>query len=65
MSMACARGGRECDGCGGCRPEPEPIGCCEACGEPVYAWDDRYNVEGEIIHSECLRDWAEKYKEAV
>ena len=62
MSMACVRGGRECDGCGACQSEPQSLDVCAACGEPVFAWEDRYDIEGEIIHSDCLSEWAEKYK---
>ena len=65
MAMACRRGGSECTGCGRCQPEPKTVGECAACGDLIYSWEDRYNVEGEIIHYECLHDWAEKYKEAT
>ena len=65
MAMACVTGGRECNGCGCCQPEAEIVGKCAACGEPVFADEDRYNVEGEFIHEDCLHDWAAKYKEAI
>lgn len=30
--------------------------------EPLYGNEDRYDIKGEIIHSDCLQDWAEQYK---
>ena len=37
------------------------VGKCEACGDDVYAGEDYYEIYGETIHSDCLRDWAEKF----
>lgn len=34
---------------------------CPVCGEPVMEWDDRYDIDGEIIHDDCLYAWAEKF----
>jgi hypothetical protein len=41
--------------------ESDTIGWCEHCGEPIYAGEDYYEIYGEIIHEDCLRDWAEKH----
>lgn len=41
--------------------EPSVIGKCEHCGDYIYADEDYYDIEGEIIHEDCLREWAEKY----
>ena len=34
---------------------------CPVCREPVMEWDDRYDIDGEIIHEDCLYAWAEKF----
>ena len=62
MAMICKSGARECDGCMSCQPEPEIIGECAACGDLIYACDDVYDIEGDLVHEECLFDWAEKYR---
>ena len=61
MSIACVKGGSLCDGCGACQGEAEVIGKCEHCGDDIYASEDYYEIEGEIIHEDCLREWAEKF----
>jgi len=61
MSIACVKGGGLCDGCGGCHREPEVIAHCAQCGDDIYAVEDYYEIDGEIIHEDCLREWAEKY----
>lgn len=63
--MLCVKGGRECDGCMRCQVEPETVVKCAQCGEDIYADEDRYEIDGEIIHEDCLRDWAEKYRVRV
>lgn len=63
MAMICKTGARECDGCMACHTDPEPIGRCSACDEPIFPDDERYNIEGELIHEDCLSVWAEPYKE--
>ena len=35
---------------------------CDRYLEPLYGNEDRYDIKGEIIHSDCLQDWAEQYK---
>ena len=37
-------------------------GRCTHCGEDVYEYDDYYDIEGDLVHSECLVDWAEQYR---
>ena len=65
MAMICKNGARECDGCGSCFTDPKPIGRCAACREPVYGDDDHYDIDGELVHWDCLSDWARKYKVVV
>lgn len=62
MAMVCVKGCRECDGCGACEREPEGIGVCEYCGETIYAYETHYDIYGELVHEDCLREWAEEHK---
>jgi hypothetical protein len=39
----------------------EEIGICKECGEPIEQGYTYYDIEGELIHEDCLMDWAEKY----
>ena len=38
----------------------KPICYCDFCGAEVYSGDLIYRIEGEIIHEECLSDYAEE-----
>ena len=64
MAYMCIKyGSSECDGCGACDAAPaSKIGKCAACGGDVYPYDERYEIEDELIHAECLTDWAKKYE---
>lgn len=62
MAMICVSGCRECTGCMACEAEPQTVGTCEHCNEPIYAWEDHYDIEGELLHDDCLVDWADKYR---
>lgn len=49
------------------REDPRPIlGNCPICGEPVYGeddgWDadDAYELDGEVIHSDCVFKYLDK-----
>ena len=37
-------------------------GTCSHCGEDVYDYEDYYDIDGELLHDDCLRGWAEQYK---
>ena len=65
MAMSCIHGGKECDGCMACWNEPAPIGECAYCHEPIYAGEDHYDIEGELIHEDHLVDWASKYRQTA
>lgn len=63
MAMTCTNGTRECDGCMECHPEPVVIGECAACGDDIHADEDRYYLpDGEMIHEDCLHDWAKQFR---
>lgn len=62
MAMICVDGCRECTGCMKCQAEPELIGICEECGAEIYSGDDYYDIEGNLIHEDCLTGWAERFR---
>ena len=66
MAYYCKRNSAlECDGCGKCEPGAEIVGECAACGDLIYAHEERYDIEGELIHEDCLSDWAEQFKVVI
>lgn len=62
MSFPCIRGKHECDGCMLCEKPAKVVGHCEACHEEIYAGEEYYDIEGELVHDDHLREWAEKYR---
>lgn len=62
MSFSCVKGKSDCDGCMMCEKPAKKVGICTACQEPVYGGEEYYDIEGELVHDDCLRDWAEKYR---
>lgn len=63
MAQVCVNGARECDGCGYCyeHRSGERIGLCEHCSDPIYEADSYYDIDGTLIHWDCLREWAAQY----
>lgn len=53
MALICRLHDRECSGCMECMAEPQQIGTCAGCGDPIY---------GEQIHEDCLDRWAEQFR---
>lgn len=37
-------------------------GRCLHCGEDIYDYEDYYDVDGILLHEDCLFDWAAQYK---
>ena len=61
MAMVCVTAGRECDGCQECI-EREIIETCSICHEDIYAGEDYLDIEGEVLHRDCLEEWAEQFR---
>lgn len=56
MAFSCVLGRKaECDGCGGCT-EVRQAGICACCGQEIYEGEDVYDIDGEVIHEDCLRE---------
>ena len=56
--MTCITGAKECDGCMRCQ-EPEVILKSDD-GEPIYAGDTYYDIDGMIITEEELEQYRKK-----
>ena len=37
-------------------------GKCEVCGEDIPTWDQYYDIEGQLVHDECIYDWVGQYR---
>jgi hypothetical protein len=61
MSLACERFCKVCDGCLECQEEAEPIGKCW-CGDHIHADESYYEIEGVLLHEDCLKDWAKQFR---
>lgn len=62
MAMICVSGCRECDGCGMCDKESEVIGYCVVCDEAIYAGEEYYGFDGDLVHDDHLIEWAAKFR---
>lgn len=60
--MWCKSGARECDGCMRCRPEPRAVGRCAGCGDGIVEGEEYYKFGDDVVHDDCLREWAEKFR---
>ena len=41
--------------------KPKRIGVCEQCSDAIYEDDEHYDIDGDMIHWDCLRDWADEH----
>lgn len=39
-------------------PEDKIFGYCDHCGGEIYMGEDIYEINGDIIHEDCLLDYA-------
>ena len=46
--------------------EAKTIGECSCCHEPIYEYEDHYNIDDEILlHDDCGLDWLQQFKKYV
>jgi len=38
---------------------PRAIGICTGCGDVVYNSEERYEIDGELVHYDCLHAYHE------
>lgn len=41
---------------------PKSIGVCEQCSDLIFDFEDYYEINGNMVHEDCLTDWAEQFK---
>ena len=39
---------------------PRPVTRCAQCKDEIYEGDEVYNVDGDLIHTDCFEDYARK-----
>lgn len=44
------------------RRERRRVGRCVCCYEPIYDIEGYYDINGELLHDDCLHEWAAQYK---
>ena len=37
------------------------VGICERCKEPIYGWEDYYDIEGVLLHYDCEFGYMARY----
>ena len=42
-------------------PEDKPIAYCDYCGGEIYEGETVYSIDGQLIHEDCLHDFADDY----
>lgn len=42
-------------------PEDKIYGYCNLCGGEIYEGDTIYEINGQLIHEECLEEFAKDY----
>ena len=42
-------------------PEEKPVSRCDFCDGEIYEGDAVYRIDGELIHEDCLEDFARNY----
>lgn len=42
-------------------PEDVVFAMCDHCGGEIYEGEEYYDIDGQYIHEDCLRDFAEDY----
>ena len=61
MAQVCVNGSRECTGCMNCYEQDEQIGVCEHCSDVIFDGETHYDINGMLLHWDCLREWASEF----
>ena len=43
-------------------PDEHKIGACAGCGGDIYDDESYYDIDGELVHEDCIDRWAEQYR---
>lgn len=41
-------------------PEEVVVAHCDCCGDEIYEGEDVYEIDGDLIHEDCLWDYAKR-----
>ena len=44
------------------RKENEPLGQCEWCCGEIDSWEDYYDIDGVLVHEDCVLSYLRQYK---
>jgi len=44
------------------RKENEPLGQCEWCCGEIDSWEDYYDIDGVLVHDDCVLNYLRQYK---
>ena len=57
MAYTCILGHRcECNGCGKCQYQEQPIVHCSWCDEEIHMGEVYYSINNEMICEDCIED---------
>ena len=45
--------------------EHSKVGVCDHCCEAIYGCDKYYDIEGYLLHDDCLIEWAAQFKKGA
>lgn len=40
------------------------VGVCANCGEEVLSYEEHYNINGDLVHGDCVMVWLEQFRVA-
>ena len=46
-------------------PEPKPVCECAWCGAPLYAGDDAYTIDNDLVCENCKDGWIAEIKQEI
>ncbi len=54
MALVCRTCGKECNGCGDCKPEKPPV--CEVCGDIIEDTEAYFDFLHQLLCLSCLKE---------
>lgn len=44
---------------------PKIVCACCVCDDPIFYGERFYDIDGEVIHKDCLQEWASIYQKTT
>lgn len=44
------------------RDDGKPIGECAFCNSEIMEWEDYYDIDGALVHDDCIFDYIHQFK---